>query len=240
MTLNGYTNKSISGIIFDKDGTLLKVDNFWNNVYRDSVQALISKNNLCSDHESFEKVTGSIYKAIGLTENGLIQNSVASIGSVKEVFSEIKLVLYLYKFVNLDKLTLEDFEAHVTEQVYNHANQIDLMFSSTLEGLMFLKKSGIKLALITTDSRNNTIFMLKHFKVYDYFDYIGCGDDDIPTKPSPDQGIDFMTSFEKATNNYFMVGDSKYDIQFAASIGAKYIDVTSINGSFFNLINFFD
>lgn len=221
MTLNGSINPALLGILFDKDGTLLKVEGFWMRVYQEAIDALLCFN----PFSDLNKTLLDIYRAIGLSENGLVQNSLAAIGSVKEVFAEVTRILDLKGGDAPSELSLNTFESLVTEQVYRHVDLIEPMFEKTHEALGAYKQEGLKLALITTDSRENTVFMLKHLGLYDFFDYIGCGDDALPTKPSPEQGLDFLSLFDLPSHRVLMVGDSVYDEAFAGAVGCGYVDV---------------
>lgn len=211
MTWNGSINKPLKGIIFDKDGTLLEVEQFWCAVYQDAINTFLE-----TDAEKKRK----IHEKIGIVENGLLRDSLAVMGSVKEIWMALK------SMMDTPINALDVFERLVKEAVHRYISLVSFLSPSVPTLLETLKKQGVYLALITTDSRANTEFMLETFKICHHFDYIGCGDDPLSPKPAIDHGLAFVDKYQLLTHEMLMVGDSVYDAMFAErlNMGFKEID----------------
>jgi len=207
---NGCINKPLTGVIFDKDGTLLEVEQFWHAVYHYAISAFLTM-----DSETMQK----IYQKIGINDAGLTHDSLAVMGSVKEIWLAIK------ESSNVPIQPLSIFEQYVKEGVFQFISLVTLMSPIVPELLNALKNQGIYLALITTDSRENTEYMLKAFDIYHHFDYIGCGDDPLSPKPAIDHGLAFINKYQLLTHEMQMVGDSTYDAQFAERLNMTFIEI---------------
>lgn len=212
MMWNGCINKPLTGVIFDKDGTLLEVEQFWRAVYQYAISAFLE-----TDAEQMIK----IYEQIGINEKGLVRDGLALMGSVKEIWLAIKTTIHE------PIKSLEIFESQVKEGVHQYISLVSLMSPIVPELLNTLKHQGIYLALITTDSRVNTEYMLKVFEIYHHFDYIGCGDDPLSPKPAIDHGLAFVDKFQLLTHEMLMVGDSIYDAMFAERLNMRFKEIRS-------------
>ncbi|MBE0451651.1 MAG: HAD family hydrolase [Clostridia bacterium] len=210
MMWNGCTNKPLTGVIFDKDGTLLEVEQFWCAVYQYAISVFLE-----IDAEQRIK----IYENIGINENGLVRNSLAVMGSVKEIWMALKAA------IEAPIKSLEIFEALVKEGVHRYISLVSFMSPSVPTFLDTLKNQGIYIALITTDSRANTEYMLKTFEIFHHFDYIGCSDDKLSPKPAIDHGLAFVDKYQLLTHEMLMVGDSIYDAMFAERLNMGFAEI---------------
>ncbi|SHH33640.1 HAD family hydrolase [Clostridium grantii] len=209
-----------NAVIFDKDGTLMNTDKLWNKVYREAIAILAENYGLDLD---FDKVMLSI----GIIDDNLKKDSLASIGSVKEVLDEI------IKSYSLDidnssmEYMLESFEKTINEKVKENIKYVELLHTDILHMLKYLVKNQIVIGLVTTDSKKNTMGMLEYLGLKDYFYYIGCGDDlELKSKPEVDHGIHFMKDLSLSPSSVLMVGDSSYDELFAEKLGVDFHKIT--------------
>jgi phosphoglycolate phosphatase-like HAD superfamily hydrolase len=203
-------SKQLKGVIFDKDGTLLEVEQFWHAVYQYAISEFLDTNS--------DQII-KIFKKIGINETGLSSNSLAVMGSVKEIWLELKALM------DVPIRPLAIFEDLVREGVYQFVSLVSLMSPIVPELLNTFKNQGVYLALITTDSRANTEYLLKVFEIYNQFDYIGCGDDPLNPKPAIDHGLAFVDKFQLVTHEMKMVGDSVYDSIFAERLNMGFIEI---------------
>lgn len=210
MMWNGYINKPLTGVIFDKDGTLLEVEQFWRAVYQYAISEFL-------ETDAEQKI--KIFEKIGINENGLVRDSLAVMGSVKEIWVALKAVM------DAPIKSLENFETLVKEGVHRYISLVSFMSPSVPTFLDALKNQGIYLALVTTDSRANTEYMLKTFEIYHHFDYIGCGDDPLSPKPAIDHGLAFVDKYQLLTHEMLMVGDSVYDAMFAERLNMGFTEI---------------
>ena len=75
-----------------------------------------------------------------------------------------------------------------------------------------LKDEGIKIAINTSDRRKNTEKCIDILGIRDYLDMVVCGDDGIPTKPSPDTVLHICDTLGVSPYETFVVGDTQADI----------------------------
>ena len=82
-----------------------------------------------------------------------------------------------------------------------------------------LKREDIKIAMNTSDRRDNTEKCIKVLGIKKYLDMVVCGDDGIKTKPSPDTIKYICDEMGISPYETFMVGDTQADID--AGLRAK-------------------
>lgn len=225
---SGYFNnlpQNIKGILFDKDGTLFEVSAFWNLVYQHAIDRWVHQDTQLAFAISETLNRPKALKAIGLTEHGLEENSIAAMGSVEEVWYAL-----CGHFASQGEghfPTLPIFEEWVLEGVKLNIGLVSYLIPDAKSLLFTLAERGYKLGLITTDSRANTLFMLKHFQMEAVFDFIGCGDDPILPKPHPIQGNLFFQKTALTERDVVMIGDSDYDASFAKSLGIPFVHISN-------------
>ncbi|WP_457741548.1 HAD-IA family hydrolase [Thermococcus sp.] len=101
-------------------------------------------------------------------------------------------------------------------------------FPGAREVLEFLRKRGIKLALMTRSSRKATVKALKMHSLEDYFDIILTRDDVPPEelKPSSKHLRRILEEINAAPEKTIFVGDHGYDVLPAKELGALSVLVT--------------
>jgi len=85
------------------------------------------------------------------------------------------------------------------------------------ETLKYLKNKGIKLCIVSSDSKKSLMNSLNRFKIKKYFDVIISADDVTHPKPDP-EGIFKAVGDEKDT---LLIGDMSYDVEAAKNAGIK-------------------
>ena len=205
-------------VIFDKDGTLITIDKLWSKVYREATKKFFQQNKIGVDIEE-------AMISIGINGDNIENGSVSSIGSIQEVLRTV-----LNSPLNAEKLSEEalinEYEALITQKVKENQQYIELIHEDVPSILKKLRDKKVKIGLITTDSRDNTVFMLEYLGIENYFDYIGCGDDEhLKAKPSRDHGRFFMNFANLKPSHVLMVGDSRYDELFAEKLGFDFIKI---------------
>ncbi|MHA1971567.1 MAG: HAD family hydrolase [Candidatus Hodarchaeales archaeon] len=129
---------------------------------------------------------------------------------------------------SVDRYFIENIKENV--QLYNGAQLI----------LNILKRVGLKIALVTNNSRVLTFEILEAFKLFDYFDEIITQDDVINPKPAPDPILEVIDRLKISKQDVFFVGDSMSDITACQAAGVRCIilERTTLESDFFkNLEN---
>jgi phosphoglycolate phosphatase-like HAD superfamily hydrolase len=83
-----------------------------------------------------------------------------------------------------------------------------------------LRARGARLAVCTGDDRAPTLATLAALDVAHLVDAISCGDDGLPTKPSPLALLSLCRSLDVAPNRAVVVGDTPADMQMGRAAGA--------------------
>lgn len=112
------------------------------------------------------------------------------------------------------------------------------LYNGITELLENLKKSGKKVVLATSKPEKFAVEILKHFKIYELFDFVaGATMDETRTDKSEviKYAIDSLSIID--VSKIIMVGDRKYDIEGAHKFGIKAIGVNYGYGSFEELKN---
>ncbi|MCK5003759.1 MAG: HAD-IA family hydrolase [Candidatus Aminicenantes bacterium] len=179
---------------------------------------------------------GKIIDLIIMDMDGTIFTSNVDWRSVKKKLnvhnSSILEKIYSSGVVDIDGLRyLEDIEEKNTLE----AKTID----GSLEFVNEIRKRGIKVSLVTNNSRKNTNYLINKFNLS--FDMIITRDEKM-WKPSPSAFKFLMKKFEVEPENTISIGDSDLDI--TASVRSNISDIfiikdSNITGNYTENINYF-
>jgi len=213
-------------VIFDKDGTLFDLHQYWSFVIIERAKYF---SNMFSHPES-DFIYSELLSSMGLVENNKI-NNVGPVGVRSRNFI-IKLV---YRIIN-DKdanIDIKDIEKGfvVVDSIVDHN------FKSLIEKLpgvddliLSLKESGCLIALATTDVSQRAIKALKYSQISNFFDYIIGSDNVMHTKPDSEMVDKILSKLNIVDrNNVVLIGDSITDLNTA--INSKISFIGAMTGS---------
>lgn len=209
----------VKAIIFDKDGTLLDFDAYWA-VGSEKVMEYFLAQVGRSDISSSE-----ILSRLGIHDGVCDINSVfcqSTFGEICEIIYE-----YLTKQANYGGFTLEQTYEFMLD-AYDKISDFGVIkpTCNNLRALLEnLRKQGIKLAVVTTDTTESTRKCLSMLGIQELFDKIYTDDGDTPNKPDPYAALDFCRTFGLEKENVVMVGDTMTDIKFARNAGISVISI---------------
>lgn len=83
-------------------------------------------------------------------------------------------------------------------------------------------KKTCKICLVTSASRKNAIFLLKHFKIKKYFDFVMCGEDILLPKPHPSCYKKCFKKFRISPREALIFEDGDPGIEAAMKSGGNY------------------
>ena len=208
----------VKAIIFDKDGTLLDFDAYWavgSEKVMEDFLTRIGRNDISCDE---------ILPILG------IHNGVCDINSVfcQNTFWEISEIIYEFLIKkgcsNLTRLQTYEFILEAYDRI-SDLGVIKPTCNDLRALLEKLKKQGIRLAVVTTDTAESTQKCLSALGIHDLFDKIYTDDGNAPNKPDPYAAFDFCRTFGLDKENVIMVGDTMTDIKFARNAGIKVISI---------------
>ncbi|MEW5814657.1 MAG: HAD family hydrolase [Spirochaetota bacterium] len=213
-------------VIFDKDGTIVDIKNTWARVAESWLEKLLKNTG--------KKVLSSeLYRSIGYNQNKhkIDEHGPLATATVEELRIIAATLLYKHGFSwNQARDLSSDSFKEVTESV----SFADLVCPITdVRGLMRnLHEAGVRLAVITTDDREETVKTITLLNIQDSVDFLVCGDDPVPVKPAPEAVLEACNHTGVEPVRTAVVGDTVVDMLMAKNAGAGFrIGVLSGAGS---------
>ena len=216
----------IKGILFDKDGTLLEFHSTMHHIYTNVFTYLKDRYNVP------ELLLHQLKNVLGHLPDRLRSDSLLPFSTNPQIAEAL--------LEPSEKYAAE----HQWQRPFNKTDLLELIEELSLsenvpytalpdvpETLKYLKIKYYKLGIATADTRTATVAGLKKTEIFDYFDYLGTGDE---SKPKPETFLAdmFCNQCGIALNEVLIVGDSKNDMLFAENVGAYFIGIdTSRNNT---------
>ncbi len=161
----------------------------------------------------------------------------ATLHALKEI--NVSAVMPEDKFYNMIGLHFEDifhefgfavpdFEKFLTiyKSIYFDYIDSSVVYPGVEEAISNLKDKKIKVSLLTTKGQDQAELILRHFSLFDKFDYVMGRRPGLAHKPSPEPLQKICTDLKTNILNTLMVGDSEMDIQCGINAGSKTCAVT--------------
>lgn len=196
--------KDIKVLIFDKDGTLTDTSGLWFEPTVLVLNELLQRNGIQLSAENKQLLNDQL----GITEQGIIENSIIASGTVRDMLSVLK---------NFGTIDVEENYQFVVSYFANYirVNPEKIITLGNIKNtLEFLKREGFLLALITNDSLLPTEAVLEVTQIKSLYDFIGTNDD-FPAKPSNKSIKAICEKFKVSSEQLIYIGDSVVDEEFA-------------------------
>ena len=206
---------SIKAIAFDKDGTLMRYEDFWCPVAEHAVEIILSEFDINKDKSRlFLDTIGAYDRKIGILCYGTYKD-------MADAFAKTLKTLGISCDSNrLYQLTVSSFHQSMR---YGNIKPV----CSNLPGVLSsLKKKGIILALVTADDLHGTAQFLNELKITDYFDEVCTFDRVHPSKPNPYYIKMMCQKYNLKPSEIIMVGDTSVDMDFAKNGKVTAVGVT--------------
>jgi HAD superfamily hydrolase (TIGR01549 family) len=114
----------------------------------------------------------------------------------------------------------------IYKSIYFDFIGLSAVYDGVVRLLESLRRKKIKIALLTTKSQDQSELILKHFFLFDKFDYIMGRRPGIPHKPSPEPLLKICGDQKIGPENTLIVGDSELDILCGKRAGSRTCAVT--------------
>lgn len=199
----------IRGIIFDKDGTLENSEEFLRNLAQKRSRLLDAQ---------IPGVGEPLLMAFGVDGNKIDPTGLMAVGSRRE--NEIAAAAYVAETGRgwMEALAIARRAFTEADQHFQNAAPSPL-FMGSLEVLQLLSQAGLKLGIISADTKTKVQAFIQRYQLTDYIQ-LAMGVDQGPSKPDP---ILFWQACEKLgiePRATLMVGDAVSDIEMARQAGA--------------------
>ena len=121
-----------------------------------------------------------------------------------------------------------DFEEFIGIYKSIYFNYIDssILYSGVEEIIMKLNDKKVKIALLTTKGQSQADEILRHFNLFEKFNYIMGRRPGIAHKPSPEPLLKICNDLNIDPAKTHIVGDSEMDVQCGKNAGVKTCAVT--------------
>lgn len=204
-TLNWEIN-NIDTVIFDKDGTFIDLHYFWGKMTELRVKEIIKRYNL--ENDLFQKLT----LKLGYDTN---TGKMLSDGITALYSRQIIINLFCKDLNDLNiKITENELEKifdEVNVIFYKEMQKYTKPIDSAIDFIKKLKQKGLKLGVVTSDSKESTLLTLKHFNWENLFDSV-IGRES--TKETKESGVPVKLAIEEMKanpKNTIMIGDAPMD-----------------------------
>jgi phosphoglycolate phosphatase len=205
---------AITGILFDKDGTLLRYDESWGPVNREAARIAAGGD---ADLEPRLLIAGGMDPVTGRT----MADSLLAAGNAAEIAEGFVAAGSPFDpkalAVELDALFVRaaEFSVPVTD------------LAPLFEGL---KARGLKLGIASSDNEMAIRRTAEHFGIADHVDFIAGYDSGFGVKPGPGMFLAFCEATGLAPTEVAMVGDNNHDMAMGRAGGAG-LNIAVLSGT---------
>lgn len=212
----------IKGILFDKDGTLLKFDVLWVEATRQVLPRFLQACGV--EYNNF--LLESLMTVLGIAKNEIAADGALAWMSYWEMAEVLKEALCRKGFSIKKQCNGSLLESLYREEVLAEHARIEPV-TELVPLFQWLKSQGIIVGIATADTWEITTHCLKILGIAAYFSYIGTSSETVRPKPCTDLFDTFCAGYDLLHAEVAIVGDTPADMQFARNCGAMAIGVLS-------------
>lgn len=202
----------ISGVLFDKDDTLIDLASFW----REPVQRTVSYMLQCCDREWDTELMQKMIYAAGFEHDILRPTSPVVAGTNWDLIDAC-IAEMPAKGIPVWEGLREQGVLYLENACIRYGRVVGKADFQTI--LPLLKSYGLRLGVATSDHYDSTIHCLQALGIQQYFDMVLTADHVKLPKPEPEMAQTFCRRFEIPPERVAMVGDSGNDMLFAKNSG---------------------
>lgn len=212
----------IKGILFDKDGTLLRFKEIWIQIANEVIEELLTS----IEEKENETLKEKLFDSIGLRNGEVDEKGILASGTSLDIATAFKRVLpkdipHLHHWLSEGFLNKTRDNIDRVKPVGN----LHLLFST-------LKDKGVIVGIVTADDYETTKLCLQQLGIENTVQFIGTSDL-YKKKPNPEMVEEFCKKFRLKREEVAIVGDTVVDMQFAKNSNVRYgIGVMSGVGSY--------
>ena len=212
----------IDTVLFDKDGTFIDLHYFWGKMTELRAKEIVNRYNL--DDSFFAKLCLKL--GYDINSGKMLSDGITALYS-RSVIIDIFCNDLINYGLNITQKELEVIFDEVSNIFYNDMVKYTKPINSAIAFIKELRKTGVKIGIVTSDSLISTNLTLKHFKWEPLFDVVIGRESSSETKES---GIPVKLALEKLRANSVstvMIGDAPMDYKAAINAGVQYTILVS-------------
>jgi phosphoglycolate phosphatase len=215
----------ITGILFDKDGTLIEFHATQHSIYA----AVLA--HLKDDYQVPEPLLQRLSEKLGHLPDRLTPDSLIQFSTNEQIAQALFDACQRYA---QERGWQRPFAANdLLELIERLSLSEDVPYVAlphVPETLAYLREKDYRLGVATVDTRAATVAGLKKTGILEYFDYLGTGEDAKP-KPDPYLADEFCRRCGVLPAELLVVGDGENDLLFARNAGAHFIGIDAADES---------
>lgn len=195
---------AIAGILFDKDGTLIRYDESWGPVNREAARIAAAGN---AALEPVLLLAGGMDPDTGKTK----ADSLLAAGNSAEIAAGF---VAAGSPLDVADLTLE------LDALFLRAAEFSVPVADLPSVFSDLKARGLKLGIASSDNEKAIRRMAESFGIAGHVDFIAGYDSGFGTKPQPGMMLAFCKAVGLQPAEVAMVGDNNHDMHMGRAAGA--------------------
>lgn len=205
----------IKGVLFDKDGTLLRFADLWLPAAQFVVRDFCLINQIPFSAETKER----ILRAMGVEKNHIRQDAPLAYMTYEQIGAAVADAVKISAPLAARQMSVL-FETVLEREPLSCVPTCDLqvLFSE-------LKRRKIKIGLATADNLPVTEKCIRRLGIEAELDFIGCDDGVLRPKPEADMFAAFCDRYQLLPEEVAVVGDTVNDMKFAKKCGGTAVGV---------------
>lgn len=205
---------SIETVLFDKDGTFIDLHYFWGKMTEMRAQAIIDYFSLAEDY------FGRICQFLGFDVNKkmMLSDGITALYSRAEIIRIFKENLKELGVVTTNE-NLELIFDNVSQEFYKKIVNYTKPIPEAVNLIKNLRKCGVKIGVVTSDSVESVNLTLKNFAWEELFDVVIGRESSSYTKESGEPTKLAMEKLRATPLNTIMIGDAPMDYISAVNAG---------------------
>ncbi|WP_092998504.1 HAD family hydrolase [Rhizobium sp. NFR07] len=205
---------AIGGILFDKDGTLLRYDESWGPVNREAARIAAAGN---AQLEPRLLIAGGMDPVTGQT----MADSLLAAGNAAEIAEG---------FVAAGSPFEPETLAAELDALFVRAAEFSVPVTDLAPLFAQLKERGLKLGIASSDNEMAIRRTAEHFGIAGHVDFIAGYDSGFGAKPGPGMFLAFCDATGLAPAQVAMVGDNNHDMLMGRAGGAG-LNIAVLSGT---------
>lgn len=207
---------NIETILFDKDGTFIDLHYFWGQMTELRAQEVIKRFNM--PKSSFSQLC--LYLGYNIETGKMLKDGITALYSRQKIIEIFKANLKEHN-VNTTEKELEEIFDYISSVFYKDMQKYTKPIEPAINFIKQARNLGVKIGIVTSDSKESTLLTLKNFDWESLFDVVIGRESSHHTKES---GIPTKMALELINanpNTTIMIGDAPMDYISAKNAGIE-------------------
>lgn len=211
-----WTIKNIDTVLLDKDGTFIDLHYFWGKMTEMRVNEIIERLNLSTDY--FSQLC--LFLGYDINSKRMLPDGITALYSRVKIIEIFKNKLEDFGIFTTAEEITEIFDS-VSEAFYKDIEKYLKPIDEAVQFIIELRKLGVKIGIVTSDSVVSTELTVKTFNWENLFDTIVGRESSLETKESGALTRIALENLGAKATNTLMIGDAPMDFLSAKNAGIE-------------------